>query len=423
MHDPSCREKTLWKFGSMVKSETNNVTAGELTSYPAVRRTISGHIPALDGIRGLGMLVVMICHFCTFPPSSALVPGFIQDVLNLGWPSMESFFALSGFLITGILLDTKGAENFFSYFYIRRALRILPLYYGTLFVLFVISPPLGRWGLPHLEKSSTSLQTWYWFYVANWLSLRSQILGTVITHFWSLAVEEQFYLVWPCVVFLTSRRTLAKVCIALPLASEVIRTVLFLKGVDGDAIHFLTVAQFDGLALGALAALIVREENWLRRISPYLKPIAFGALAVLVILGLAEGGLAFNGWAFMLGNLPLGVLFADLLIVIVLNAGSNSRWLKPLNARWVRSCGDYSYAMYVFHWPLVCFYSRRVAPLTKYLPSLSSPALIALGLLQLLTLCLVTYGFGKLSWWAFEGPIHDQRKHFKIRWPKPETLG
>jgi peptidoglycan/LPS O-acetylase OafA/YrhL len=407
----------------MVKSETNKIASGELISFPTVRRTISGHIPALDGIRGLGMLVVMICHFCTFPPSSALVPGFIQNVHNLGWPSMESFFALSGFLITGILLDTKGAENYFSSFYIRRALRILPLYYGTLFVLFVISPPLGRWGLPHLESSSTAHQVWFWFYVANWLSLRGQLLGTIISHFWSLAVEEQFYLVWPCVVFLTSRRALAKLCLALPLASAVIRIVLFLKGVDGGSIPYLTVAQFDGLALGALAALIVREENWLRRISPYVKPIAYAALAVLVILGLAEGGLAFNGWSFILGNLPLGILFADLLIMIVLKMGSNSRWLKPLNAGWIRSCGDYSYAMYVFHWPLVWFYSRRVAPLTKYLSFLSSPALIALGLLQLLTLCLVTYGVGKLSWWGFEGPIHNLRKYFKIRWPKPKTPG
>jgi peptidoglycan/LPS O-acetylase OafA/YrhL len=334
---------------------------------------------------------------------------------------MESFFALSGFLITGILLDTKGAENYFSFFYLRRALRILPLYYGTLFVVFVISPLLGRWGFPHVENTTTSLQPWYWFYVANWLSIRDQLLGRVVSHFWSLAVEEQFYLVWPCVVFLTSRRTLALVCIALPLASEVIRIVLFLKGVDGDAIHFLTVAQFDGLALGALAALIVREEDWLHRIGPYLKPIAYGALTVLVILSLAEGGFPFNGWAFIVGNLPLAVLFADLLIVIVLMTGSNSRWLKPLNAGWVRSCGDYSYAMHVFNWPLVSFYSRRVAPMTKYLDSLSGPTLIALGLLQLLALCLVTYGFGKLSWWGFEGPIHDLRKHLKIRWPKPET--
>ena len=161
------------------------------------------HIPALDGIRGLAILLVLLCHF---PLYGDMQPTIFIDKLfyamtRAGWCGVDLFFVLSGFLITGILYDAKGSRFFFRNFYMRRCLRIFPLYYGVLAVFFVIVPfvlPLGRNYELFLKD-----QAWYWSYLTN---IKIAIEGWpkfyALAHFWSLAVEEQFYFVWPFVVFL-----------------------------------------------------------------------------------------------------------------------------------------------------------------------------------------------------------------------------
>ncbi len=122
----------------------------------------------------------MICHFCLLPPWTLLIPDG-KKFIDIGWPCMESFFTLSGFLITGILHDSKGAENYFSLFYIRRALRILPVYYGTLSGIFILFPLFWKLGVPHLLHGFTYEPVGYFFYMANWATLygeRSNTWGT-----------------------------------------------------------------------------------------------------------------------------------------------------------------------------------------------------------------------------------------------------
>ena len=242
-------------------------------ALPEIRRAISGHIPPLDGVRGVAIILVLISHLDWTPPVFAGRPReVLVNFAYTGWTGVELFFVLSGFLITGILLDSKRAENYFSLFYIRRALRILPLSYATLFAAFILFPLLGRLGVPHFPRIFYSAQLWCWFYVGNWAPFWHKHIP-YFGHFWSLAVEEQFYLVWPCVVYMTRRRTLTRTCLALALVAQVLKIALAVKGVD---VYNLTTSHLDSLGLGALAALIVRDEKWIRRLFPHLKHFISG---------------------------------------------------------------------------------------------------------------------------------------------------
>ena len=417
----------------LVQTESDKGNAAGPLPFTEMRRVISGHMPALDGIRGASMVVVLIVHFAWIPGG---LPGkLFRTMVDAGWISMASFFVLSGFLITGILLDSKGAENHFSSFYLRRALRILPLYYSTLFVAFILCPLLGKLGLPFFPKKFLIAQIWYWCFVGNLAWLRGQTVG-YFEHFWSLAVEEQFYLVWPLVVFLTSRRTLAKICIVLALITPILRIVFYMKGLDGDAIYTLTTSHLDAICLGALAAMIVRDENWFRRLIPRLNYFMYPSLAIFCLMGVAMGSFTFEGLVFSLGATPVAVFFTALLLRAVATTGSRSPLQRLLQARWLRSCGKYSYAMYVLHVPMMLLYRRIVmhylrretlgAPLRDWLhhPSMPGSAIVVtLCIIHTLALCLFFFGVGKFSWWAFEGPINNLKKHFQPHWrsgpPKP----
>src|SRR5205823_1934832 len=135
-----------------------------------------------------------------------------------GWSGVDLFFVLSGFLITGILCDAKGRDGYFRNFFTRRILRIFPLYYGFLGVVFLLLPrvtPFGR----HLA-ALLHYQVWYWTYLLNVLiSLRGWPPVADFNHFWLLAVEDQFYLVWPFVVYMLGRRALLAACVGIAAGS------------------------------------------------------------------------------------------------------------------------------------------------------------------------------------------------------------
>jgi peptidoglycan/LPS O-acetylase OafA/YrhL len=410
-----------------VQFESNKGNAPGVMPSAEIRRVVSGHMPALDGLRGIAILLVLIFHFSWAPGVFAgLSQRLLFGITGSGWTGVELFFVLSGFLITGILLDSKGAENYFSSFYLRRALRILPLSYAALFVGFILCPLLGKLGLPFLPKEFSTAQLWYWFYLGNWAWLRGQDIG-YFYHFWSLAVEEQFYLVWPCVIFMTSRRTLAKICIALALVAPILRILLYIKGVDG---FIFTTSHLDALGLGALAALIARDENWVRLLIPRLNYLIYPGLVIFCLLGVANRSFSSDGPAFVFGALPLAIFFTGLLLRAVATTGSRSRLQQFLQVGWLRSCGKYSYAMYVIHYPLIAGpYRDIVQPyLMRYIhrpplwdwfhhPSILGGAiLLTLVIVHILAPCLFFFGVGKFSWWAFEGPINNLKRHFKPRW-------
>jgi peptidoglycan/LPS O-acetylase OafA/YrhL len=189
---------------------------------------------------------------------------------------------LSGFLITGILYDAKGSHYPLRSFYIRRVLQIFPLYYGFVTFWSFLLPVFYPW--PERFQTPFS-QIWSWTYLTNILQAINCDLGAVppyTGHFWSLAVEEQFYLLWPVVVLLFRRRSLMRICLAGILISPVIRLGCVLAGNEVGA-YVLTPARMDGLGVGAFLALAARGPNGLSHLRRWAWPVASAAVVAFVI--------------------------------------------------------------------------------------------------------------------------------------------
>ena len=260
--------------------------AGAVESIAAPGRV---RYPALDGLRGAAILMVMACHYAMQVPGKGVFARGAQAVALKGWAGVDLFFVLSGFLITGILYDAKGQSHYFRNFYARRTLRIFPLYYGILVVELLILLVI-KFGFPHAwlhlhnPQKLWAAMPWLWTYTTN-IGQSFFHLHTVLEgHFWSLAVEEQFYLVWPLLVFLLPWHGLIKACAALVVTAFLVRAALAANA-SSFAAYSLTPCQFDALGLGALAALLVRDKAryaMLKRYAP--KALVAGGLLLAVII-------------------------------------------------------------------------------------------------------------------------------------------
>jgi len=270
-------------------------------------------------------------------------------VASNGWMGVDLFFVLSGFLITGILLDSNGSPHFFRNFYARRTLRIFPLYYGVLAVVFLVLPrtPLAWAGI----QAGASHQAWLWLYGANFEVYK---LGwglpdpapLIVTHFWSLAVEEHFYLIWPLVVYLSSRRGLVVVSIVCVLTSLAFRLWIVRHHVRSTA-YLLTPCKADALAIGGLLAAALRTHTRGQLLST-LRPI--GICAAVLLIGNRVAGRSFP--IRMLRHLDsslLAALFGWLVAEGALLLSATSFMMRLLAKSPLTILGRYSYGMYVIH--------------------------------------------------------------------------
>lgn len=312
------------------------------------------HSLPLDGVRGLAVLLVL-CYDCLKLPASADPLTFAaRKFAASGWAGVDLFFVLSGFLITGILLDTVGRPRYWRSFLARRALRIFPLYYATLIGVFLIAPAFrgmmtveAAFALDAIERD----QAWYWFYGQNWLYA---IRGAwpeerVLNHFWSLAIEEQFYLIWPLVVCLFTRRQLFRICLGLSGLALSLRCGLLLNGVPGVVTYVMTVTRVDSLCSGAVMAILIRDRRFLQNIGPWLPAAAF--ISGLGLLGCDACWHVLQSQsvpAYSIGHSLLAVTFG---LMIGACAAVPERHLlaRIFSLRPMLTLGKYSYAMYVFH--------------------------------------------------------------------------
>jgi peptidoglycan/LPS O-acetylase OafA/YrhL len=314
-------------------------------------RASRAHIPALDGLRGIAVLMVMWLHFVFLTPRTGGERVFWQ-LSETGWIGVDLFFVLSGFLITGILYDAKGGSHYFRNFYMRRSLRIFPLYYVFLILIFAVIPLLRTAAADHVGK-----QVWMWTYLSNVLFARAGWEGMPAhtTHLWSLAIEEQFYLMWPLLVWLASRRRLIQLCIGAIGVAIVTRLVLHTVFGNDIAAYALMPARIDALASGGLLAVLVRDRDGARLAAKYLNPAA-AVSAIVLILVMAWSGpimghsmlptLAFPVQTF--GYPALAIFFAAMLGKAVA-APSGHLASRVLTSRVLVAFGKYSYALYLIH--------------------------------------------------------------------------
>ena len=213
------------------------------------------HIPALDGLRGIAILAVFLSHFGGGKKSINPVVHLWSTVTNAGWMGVDLFFVLSGFLITGILYDTSQNVHRVRNFYVRRTLRIFPLFYGVLFLFLALTPVLHLvWRPEHLL---------YFLYLGNMTMfvphMHSPGAMMTVEHFWSLAVEEQFYLLWPFIVWkIGNREKLLRLSVLIMLSALLIRVLLLAAGASTTLVYTMLFTRMDSLICGAALALLVR---------------------------------------------------------------------------------------------------------------------------------------------------------------------
>jgi peptidoglycan/LPS O-acetylase OafA/YrhL len=302
-------------------------------------------VPALDAVRGLAILVVTLYRFGGGAGGAASAVGH-SWLVELGSRGVDLFFVLSGFLITGILFDAKGKPHYFRDFYARRALRIFPLYYAALFVTLFLLPLLGGSAAAALQPAVES-QAWLWLYGANVLqALRGEWCFGPLNHFWSLAIEEHFYLVWPLVIYCSSRRTGMWISGGMVCFSVVARALWLACGGNNVAAEVLTPLRMDGLALGSWLALAARSPSglgWLNRFAPAALIMLGSAAVATAIREQRLLGLTYLFWASASGAL----------LVLMVSARRESSFGRLGQSPVLQFFGKYSYGMYVFQLPLI----------------------------------------------------------------------
>ncbi len=362
-----------------------------------MRQDVRGrHVPALDGVRGLAILGVLASHILPALADAFRTPWAWDTAAwtHSGASGVDLFFVLSGFLITGILLDTRDSPDYWRSFFGRRALRIFPLYYAFLATMYLRHPPDGR--------------PWtFWLHLSNWrrdLGVSSNVLTW---HLWSLAIEEQFYFVWPVLARLLPRRRVGPACLAIAVASAAARGAACLQGAGVETLHRMTPLALDGLALGGFLAWSLREApglaGRLRRLAP-----AILALSLAVMWGLGRLPLPFPT-VFAAGRLVVSIGGGAL----VLLAADGSAWVdRVLSARPLRWMGRYCYGLYLLH-PIIVV--KGTIFLRGLVPRLPAAWLFPVWSLSIVAGFLGSFLLAALSWRLIEAPCLAARRFFPYR--------
>lgn len=301
---------------------------------------LTGHIPALDAVRGLAILMVTFFRFFPAYDDPSFAGRAVARAAEFGNRGVDLFFVLSGFLITGILWDAKDKAHYFRDFYARRTLRIFPLYYSALVITLLILPTFGL-ATSKEFACGEEYSPWLWLYGTNILqSIQGAWCLGAFNHFWSLAVEEHFYLVWPLVIFFCSRRAAITVCIAAIVLSLATRAAWLYSGGNDVAAQVFTLFRVDALALGGLLAFVARSPHGLKKLRPW------AIAACVVIFASMLPPIQLHKRIPALRETLYAFLCAGVLILAVIPV-ANIWWTRLWNARALRFFGKYSYGMYV----------------------------------------------------------------------------
>lgn len=346
----------------------------------------------------------MFFHFFQREDFSNLRLGrVLTSASHFGQTGVDLFFVLSGFLITGILLHAKGRSNYFRNFYSRRALRIFPLAYTAIVFYYLVRPALHMSNWVSLKQ-----QLWFWLYISN---IHDTFFSSYVVdgpaHFWSLAVEEHFYFIWPAIVLLCSRRGLYLATIGCLIVSLASRILLVSLGYD---VFSFTLCRLDCLAIGAMLAIFVRGPDGFRglhRLKPHLVlPVLVPVLFVLWCIMSGKGDIRAQVVKY-----PVTALLYGTLLAMVLNP------MRPALGRvfsvpFLTIFGKYSYGLYV--WDGIIYGASLFGWTSSHalMRSLHLKQGVLLMFVSLIVQSTVTCAVAFISWHALESQVLKLKRFF-----------
>lgn len=321
----------------------------------------------MDGLRGIAALLVIYFHFFIGIQSSNSYENILGKLAVFGQSGVSLFFVISGFLITRILLLSKETNYYFRNFYIRRALRIFPLYYLFLFIFYFIEPLLSS-----INIKPTGIA--FWLYLQNfYMTFQVPMHGP--DHFWSLAVEEHFYLFWPFIVYIFSTKNTLLFGTVLILIAFILRFILYKNGYE---VFYFTFTRIDELILGAFLAVLEFKKKLTFEFKRY-----YITLFVILIFFLPMFWFFFNSEAILFIQVlrfPMIGLFYFSVIGTLLCLRDSHVITKIISNKYFSYTGKISYGLYVFH-PMVFFYVKLWMPnlniLANFVLSLASVYIVA----------------------------------------------
>ena len=348
-------------------------------------------------MRGIAILFVVFYH--NF--------GFVKYFF-FGWLGVDLFFVLSGFLITDILLKTVNKPRFFKNFYAKRVLRIFPLYFLSLIIFLVILPRIK--GFPLDLSFYIDHQWWFWTYLQNWFLIFYNVgnTTTAIQHYWSLAVEEQFYIVWPLVIFLI-RKPKILLAIAGFLLVSVICIRLYMWTIQIKDLNYFglyTYTRIDGICIGSMLAILQFMRSTF--INRYFTGLILLLAAMNFIFYFINKEFHFTYPYFaIVGYTTFAMLFA--IVVHEAIQGGNKVINFLLNIRPLKFFGKISYGLYIFHWPvyliLYGWVDEKVRSVIKV--SENNTAVLASILLTIIAILISV-----ISFYTFERYFLKKKKAF-----------
>ncbi len=388
------------------------------TSMPNTEN--AGRIRALDGARGVAILIVVLYHAMIFESIETLFESILYGPLRIGWSGVDLFFVLSGFLITRILLRERESPNYFRTFYGRRILRIFPLYYAFLVALLIVVPQIvePNAGFVFWARGAPRESLWYWLFLSN---LNDAMAGQFHHNFlaisWSLAIEEQFYLFWPLLVWKLSIRKLAWLCgimIGVALASRIGFT---LAGAPPLSLYIATPFRMDTLAVGAAIALIAQSPSGIARLASLSRPglpiafVLFAAFAAIFIacptfMGAPEGRTLLANPYMQTVGYSISAAFYGVLVASLI-ALPESFVARAFESSALVLFGRYSYAIYLFHTPINWASKRFLFNPRQY----DWPFVVEQTIHHAIVIGL-SLGVAWISWRLIERPAQRLRRYF-----------
>lgn len=374
-------------------------------------------IPEVDGLRGIAILGVLVFHFIgegiDYQRSHWLI-NYLAETSKYGAGGVDLFFVISGFLIGGILIDNRDSLNYFKTFYLRRTLRIFPLYYSLIIIFYglswanayhLITMPVWMLGFTFSSK-------WYLTFTQNFPMVRDSSLGTMIlAPTWSLAVEEQFYLTLPFIIRFAPRKLLIWLVVILICFASIFRTVIWFQTSNTFAVKFLMPSCLDSLMMGVLIAILLRTPKSSILIEKYRLRLMIPIYIILVIFlhGISNfvlrnsTVLADNPLIFT--NTEISIRYG-LLLMLAVTAKPKEMLSRFFCNKVLRKFGELSYFIYLFHLGFY-FLVRWQMGINENLPFG-----IIWGVEISLTL-LITLVLAQLSWRFFEKPLINYGHRFK----------